>query len=199
MDTPTPVKLLSISGTRSVGKDTLYHRLRTLNPAFRRYAFADAVRNDLAPFIQLHYGFDIWNCTPEEKEIARPLLIAHGMGMRAKDELHWVKIIARQLESDLAANPDMIGTLNDGRFINECTFFRDRYGEAFKQVNVTRVGSPTPTDEEEKHYRQVAAMADRHLSWGNDTEEDQLEQARILMERFGIPLTPTEQPASVAR
>ncbi len=175
---------VAITGTRSVGKDTLFTLLRTLDPRFVRYAFADAVRADLAPFVLEHYGIDIWTCLGEQKELIRPLLIAHGMAMRARDPAHWVKRTIALIEQD-SANADAFGlsytpTVTDCRFVNEAALMRATF-PGFMLVNVTREGSPPPTEEEEKHYRAVASMADHHLHWGGETEAQQMDRAREVL------------------
>lgn len=176
--------LLILGCVRQVGKDTLAALLKRLNPAFTRYSFADALKEDLEPFIRQHFGFSIWDCTPGEKELVRSLLIAYGMARRQQDPDCWVKRTLGDIDTDLRVlsgiNVPCIPVITDGRFLNEITLVKERYPGA-RFINVERFGAPPPTDEEEKHYREVAKLADYHLVWGNDTEDEQLQRAREII------------------
>lgn len=180
------MKALAITGTKCVGKDTLFSLFHSLNSSFTRFAFADGVREDLAPFILQHYGFDIWTCTPEQKEIARPMMIAHGMAKRIEDPLYWVKRSIAGLEEKREWRRDIIPVFVDCRFENEAEFLRGYFGKDFKLLYLTRRESPPPTDEEEKHFRQVAAMANFHLSWGGEMREERLCLARKTLDALGF-------------
>jgi hypothetical protein len=185
----TPSLVLAITATRRAGKDTLYQRLNTLSPRFRRFAAADALKSQLAPFIQEHYGIDVWTAEGEDKELVRPLLISHGMAKRQRDASYWIRKVIEDIDATVALHPDTIPVVSDVRFINECAYLRASYPLAFRMLYLTRDGAPPPTEEEQKHYRDVAALADLTLHWGNDTMEQQLECARRVCADLGVALT----------
>jgi hypothetical protein len=180
--TPLP-PCLGLGFTRAVGKDTLAALMAQLDPRVRRYAFADPLKQDFAPFLSRHFGIDIWRCTPEEKEIVRPILIAYGMSQRARDPDYWVKRTVEAIKADIAKCPpaaDMIiPVVTDVRFSNEIDILRRELGALI--VHVTRDGAPPPTDEEAKHYAGLIPLADKHLHWGNDTFEEQTNMARVVL------------------
>lgn len=184
----TPSLVIGLSGCRQVGKDGLFRSFHSLNNRCYRKAFADRLKEDVEPLIRAQFGFDPKNLAPAEKEIVRSLYIGYGMAWRAADPLHWVKIVSQEIDqiATIETGIEHVAVVCDFRFENECQYFRDRYGNAFRQINVTRIGSPPPTDEEEKHFRKVAAMADYSLNWGNDTEEQQLGHARRVLEWVGL-------------
>lgn len=170
---------VAITGTRKVGKDTLYQLVRQINPQFKRYAFADAVRSDLEDFLKKHYGIDVWNCTEEGKEVIRPFLITHGMAKRRQDPLHWVK---KTIASITASSPtETHPFITDCRFANEAMVLKDAFPN-FRLINLARIGAPDPTDEEKKHFQTVSAMADYHILWGDDTEAQRAEIAAKLVQ-----------------
>lgn len=178
-----PNTVLLIGSTKMVGKDTLYQRLAQLDSRFTRFSFADQLKDDLNPLIRGRFGFDIWTCKPEEKELVRPILIKYGMAQRQRDPDHWVKRLYELIEARWVHHPNIIPVITDGRFLNEVDFFKSIYpGSIF--VQLFRDGAPPPTDEEEKRWRQLAAQADITIKWGNNTEEEQLEHARKLIERL---------------
>jgi hypothetical protein len=180
--------IVGLTATRNSGKDTLFECFHELNPAFRHRAFANALKRDVAGIVRDHMGFDPDNLTPEQKEIVRPLWIGYGMAQRARDPLHWVKVVARDIEMDRGSDSGTprIETVVDCRFENEVNYFRERFGSSFYLINITRAGAPPPTEEEEKHCHKVAAMADYHLNWGKDTKEERLNHARRILKWLDI-------------
>lgn len=178
--------VIAITATRQSGKDTLCRRLRSLNRNITRGAFADKLKQDLRPLIYQQFGFDIMSCTNEQKELVRDILISYGMAWRAVEPLHWVNELIDHVEMARTSNPAMIPCICDVRFENETQHLRDTYGTSFVLINLTREGSPPPTDEEEKHFREVAAMADFHLHWGHNTKEEQLVHARRILKWVGL-------------
>lgn len=179
--------VIGITGTRGSGKDTLFNLLSRLDVRCVRFAFADPLRVELNPFLLSHFGVDIWDCTPVEKEMVRPLLIGHGMARRNQDPLYWVRKTVDAMHADMVAveklGAILIPVITDVRFENEATFLREAF-PGFRLVDVVRDGAPPPTEEEEKHFRKVAVMADIRLEWGNDDDEAQLARARGILKRL---------------
>ena len=173
---------LLLCGCRQAGKDTLFHLLHSLDSRCRRYAFADKLKEDLRQLCLSQFGIDPPPTTGAEKEFLRPLLIAYGCMWREKDPDHWVAKVADHIQQNHLCNPQpMLHITTDGRFANEITLFRKRFGSNLRVVWVDRIGAPPPTDEERKHIDSVKAMADYHIIWGNDTKESQLAEACVLM------------------
>lgn len=180
MTTHPPI--LALGFTRGVGKDTLTQALAQLDPRVTRYAFADPLKADLAPFLLEHFGINVWSCTAEEKEIIRPVLIGYGMAQRARDPDYWVKRTVKAIKQDLAqtrAAVELFPVITDVRFYNEMTILRRDLGARI--VHVTRDGAPPPTDEEAKHYASLIPQADFHFHWGNDDDADRLLHASRLL------------------
>ena len=171
-----------LGSQRQVGKDTLCQRLAEIDARFKRFSFADELKKDVAPFIHQKFGFDIFSCSPEEKELIRPILIAYGMSQRQRDPDYWIKRLVSNINSELAWYPRMIPVITDGRFMNEVSFFRQRYDVTF--VQIFRHGAPSPTEEEEKHWPALADQADYVIRWGENSPEEQKEIARKLSRRI---------------
>lgn len=181
-----PITACAITATKQSGKDTLVRHLISLNPRFTRFGFADRLRDDLAPFVRQYFDKDVWTTIPIIKEGLRPLLIGYGMAQRAFNEDHWVARSVGHAREIMAKDPLVIPIWSDGRFVNEIRYLRAEFGDGFRLINLTREGAPPPTDEEEKHFRQVAAMADFHLHWGGEDEEGQREKAREVLRWLGL-------------
>ena len=199
MSDDTPSLVIALHGVRGSGKDTLCSHLIALDKRFKRLAFADSLKQDCAAFIKQYYdGVDVFTASGVDKEWIRPLLIAHGMAMREKDPLYWCRkvsnaILYDQEEREGGTALDTVHVVTDCRFVNEARHLRDTFqtwrpdvgGSAFVLINVTRDGGPSPTDEEEKHYRDVAVLADYHLHWGNDASDQQRARAKKLFDWLG--------------
>lgn len=85
-------RLLGLAGFSRTGKDTACRLL-----GGHRIAFADALKEDLAPIIRDRYGFSPSNLTPEQKEILRPLFVAHGACARAVDPDIWIRPVEERI------------------------------------------------------------------------------------------------------
>lgn len=175
-------KILLLGATRMTGKDTLCQRLMELNPRFKRFSYADELKNDLSSFVADRFGFSIWNCSPEEKELIRPLMIAYGMAQRSRDPDYWAKRTQENIENYLAYHPQCIPVVTDVRFSNELVLMRRDYDATF--LFLERKGAPPPTEEEEKHWPTLKEQADFVLEWGNNSVEEQRDIAKRLLKQI---------------
>ncbi len=182
-----PPLVLSLAGNRAVGKDTLFSALHSVDNRFRSYAFAAPLKRDLVPFLLQHFDIDPQTATGSAKELIRPMLIAYGCAKRAIDPDYWVSRTIMQIQSDWnGRDASFIPVVTDCRFENEARLLRKSFGDGFRLINLTRKGAPPPTEEEEKHYRRVAELADHCINWGDDTPEQRLDIAREIIK--GLPL-----------
>lgn len=187
VDMKTYPLIVGLTGTRGVGKNLLYDCLHQLDGRFQSYSFAGALKHDLSDLVKDNFGWDSVEPTPKQKEILRHLYIGWGMTCRAADEFHWIKKVDERIEfmAEYGQPKNVtsrIPTILDFRFKNEVIYFRNKYKDKFKLINITREGSPEPTDEEKKHFREVASMADYSLHWGGNTHEERLDKAHGLWE-----------------
>ena len=175
--------VLGISGTRNAGKDTLFSHLKAIDPRFQHFAFAATLKADLRQLIQSQFGVDPLTAEGKDKELIRPILVAYGCVWRDVDIDHWAKTVAAQITENRENNPQpFIGCCCDFRFVSEVELFRKTFGPSFRLINVFRTDAPPPTDEEQKHFQKVAAMADYSITWGNDTEAQRAETAAKLIQ-----------------
>jgi hypothetical protein len=172
--------LLLISGPRQVGKDTLLKWLYGIDSRITRFSFADRLKEDLSGLLMEQFNIDPFDCTAEQKELTRDILIAYGCTWRAIDSDHWVDHVIHRIRRQEKVDEFFIPAVSDGRFPNEIVRLRQEYGAGLHHIDITRVGAPPPTSEEEKHYRQVAAMADYHLNWGHNDMPAQIEHAKTV-------------------
>ena len=83
-------KMIGLCGLARTGKDTLCQALinecATRGIRAKRYSIADELKKQLYPFIWQQYEIDIYNCTNEEKELVRPLMVDWGLIHRQRSE-----------------------------------------------------------------------------------------------------------------
>ena len=75
-------KNIGISGVAGCGKNTLSEiiikLLKRLELPYRELSIANNLKKELSIASRELYGIDSSNCTREEKDIIRPMLVAHG-------------------------------------------------------------------------------------------------------------------------
>lgn len=99
-------KVIAFSGAARVGKDTFSNCLiKQLNLSIpklvcEKFSFAQGVREELQEFIEKHYNINAWTEDNKEKEIIRPLLIAHGNAKReSSNNQYWINYLCKKLHS----------------------------------------------------------------------------------------------------
>lgn len=144
--------VIGLAGFAQSGKDTLFHCLNKHGKGnYRRYAFADALKDQLADRVKSEFGWDIYNLTKEQKDIVRPLMLELGAGKRKEDPLHWVNILyTKILEDQIAAKTPFNAVITDVRYMNEASFFASKFPD-FKLVAITRFGNVAANPEEETY------------------------------------------------
>lgn len=95
---------LGIAGAATVGKDTYYRLLKQIcSEEFGvnviRFALADSLKNDLYSLILYKYGVDIFNCSTEDKNKVRHLLVSHARAMRQNTNgRYWIDKLQSEIE-----------------------------------------------------------------------------------------------------
>ena len=114
------VNLIGIAGVAGSGKDTFAQIIKKVFESngfeVNCLSFAKKLKEEVAEVSKDMYGIDTMNCTREEKNLVRPLLLAHGAIMREKTKgQYWIDGI-----KDLVSN-DKINIITDVRFCEyEC-------------------------------------------------------------------------------
>lgn len=176
--------VIGISGSRCVGKDTFYNVLYKLNNRFKRYAFADALKYDLHPLIQTQFNIDLFNIRPYDKEVIRPIMVSYGTAWRTFDKNHWVKKVYNQIENEYAYEKTIVPVITDLRYDNELQFLKDKYGEKFLHIHISRLYGPEPTEEELESISAIIHLADVHITWGNNSEQEKMNIVRKIYDKY---------------
>ena len=89
--------VIGLSGVAGAGKD-LFFSLLSNKLNCQKFSLADALKNEVGLFSYPQYGIDPLNCSREEKNIIRPLLVLHGTFKRGQSEgRHWVEKLNKKI------------------------------------------------------------------------------------------------------
>ena len=173
-------KNIGISGVAGCGKNTLSEiiikLLQRLELPYRELSIAKNLKQEVSWVSRELYGINSSNCTREEKDTIRPLLVAHGVIKRElSNGRHWVEMLNKELA------PDKINIITDIRFnkyekdevywlkkeINGVLIHLSRYDE----IKGKRVFFSPANEEERRNDPLVKKESDFALNW--KTEEDQ--------------------------
>ena len=173
-------KNIGISGVAGCGKNTLSEiiikLLKRLELPYRELSIANNLKKELSIASRELYGIDSSNCTREEKDIIRPMLVAHGcIKTKLSNGTHWTSLLNKELA------PEKINIITDVRFneyekdevywvkneINGVLIHLSRYEER----ELERVYLKPANEEEKRNDPLVRKESDFCLSW--KTQRDQ--------------------------
>ncbi len=126
--------VIGVGGFARAGKDTFVkvakNILRANGYSCIKLAFADALKEEIDPFLREHYNISAWTDDTEEKALIRPYLVAHGCGKRIiSNGRYWVDKIDQAIEN-IHFNEDVI-FISDCRFPNEADWLHNKWGGWF--------------------------------------------------------------------
>lgn len=128
--------VIGVGGFARSGKDTFVKIARKIlkehGYSSMKLAFADALKEEIDPFLVTNYGISAWTDDTEQKKIIRPFLVAHGCGKRQQSNgQYWVDKIDREIEG--VRCEDVI-FISDCRFPNEVDWVHQKWGGWFVHV-----------------------------------------------------------------
>ena len=173
--------IICLSGFATSGKDTFYKLLVQnsqtpfIESPYKRVAFADELKKSAAPYIKSTLGIDIFNCTPEEKEKARPILISLGCWARDNiSENYWVDKVLDQVRKNEEQKYDTV--ITDVRFASEFDRLCDIFGSKnIIGVKIVRTDSEYfPPDKELENQPLVDKFIDYIVEWKTERNLDNL-------------------------
>ena len=167
-------KMIGLTGVARSGKDTFYSILKKYlqekGIKSQRLAFADALKNELHEFTKDKFKIDLFDCTPEDKEIVRPLMVAYGKCRRSQTEgKYWTSTIEPKVNALIASN--QIPILTDVRYIeykdDEYSWLKSRNGiliHISRKLNDGSLVLPANV-EERSNDNKLKAVADYSVCW----------------------------------
>lgn len=124
--------VIGVGGFARAGKDTFVKIARNIlekkGYTTHKFAFADTLKVELDPFLKHHYGISAWTENTDEKNIIRPIMVAHGCQKRFQTKgMYWVEQVDRLLNHETTKTID-IAFISDCRFPNEVEWVHSRKG-----------------------------------------------------------------------
>lgn len=123
--------VIGVGGLARSGKDTFAKIAKKILKANGyssiKLAFADALKEEIDPFLIEYYGISAWTENTEEKNIIRPLLVAHGCQKRVQTNgTYWIEKIQHALDT-IHFGEDVV-FVSDCRFPNEADWVHENGG-----------------------------------------------------------------------
>ena len=170
------VNLIGIAGVAGSGKDTFAEIIKKVFESngfeVNCLSFAKKLKEEVAEVSKNMYGLDTTNCTREEKNLIRPLLLAHGAIMREKTKgQYWIDGI-----KDLVSN-DKINIITDVRFCeyecDEVDWIQSNNGivvhiTRFFEENGERIYISPDNEYEKRNNKILKNRANYSFSWPTD-------------------------------
>ena len=173
--------IICVTGFATSGKDTFYKLLveNSQTPfiptPYKRVAFADELKKSTAPLIKSIHNIDIFNCTPEQKEIARPILISVGCWARDNiSENYWVDKTIEQIKKNEEQKYDTI--IPDFRFPSEIIRLKEVFGDKkVLGVKIVRTDSDyIPPQKELENSPLLDKFIDYTINWKTELDLNKL-------------------------
>ncbi len=171
---------IGISGVAGCGKNTLstiiIKSLQRMELPYRELSIATNLKQELSWVSRELYGINSSNCTREEKDTIRPLLVAHGeIKRKLSNGRHWVEVLNKELA------PDKINIITDIRYnkyekdevfwlkneINGVLIHLSRYDE----TNRGRMYFPPANETEKENDPLVKSESDFILNWKSEKDD----------------------------
>tara|TARA_R110000824_G_scaffold55069_19_gene151805 strand:- start:8437 stop:9030 length:594 start_codon:yes stop_codon:yes gene_type:complete len=165
---------IALSGVAGCGKNTvstiITKLLNRLDLPYKELALADNLKKELIPSLKELYGIDPSNCSRGEKDLIRPVLVAHGEIKRSLSEgRHWVDQVNSKLDAE------KINIITDVRFNkyekDEVYWVKNEINgvlihiSLYNNKNNQRVFLPPANETELKNDLLVKKQADFILNW----------------------------------
>lgn len=183
------------AGNATVGKDSFYELLQKSlsNYTVARFALADSLKRKMSNFVEDTFNIDIFNCTREEKELIRPLMVEVGKIKRKQSNgQYWWKLLDEKMEK---TNFD-IGVVTDCRYAegngtdeldwalskkpNSVLVFIKRYD---KFMNDGRAYVVAPNIDEKVNNERIEKKSDYILDW-HSVGRDRLNELQSYIDSF---------------
>lgn len=167
-------KIIAITGIARAGKDSLCKILCGLfhsdGISAKRFALADELKNDLAPFILDKFGVDLYNVEGPTKELIRPIMVAYGGAKRKETKgRYWTHKLENKIKEDSA----QVAIITDVRY---CEYVHDEDFWVKEKmqgdiIHVTRLidglKQLPPNEDEASNDPLLWEKADFRLEWGS--------------------------------
>lgn len=174
--------MIGISGVATSGKDTLFILLQKFfkdhGLKMKRFALADSLKEDLAPFVEEKLNLNIFKLSPDEKELIRPILVSYGKIKRINSNgRFWIERLQKLNEFN---QKNIIPVVTDIRYQeypkDECSWLKEENNGILIHISRFCKGKMIlPANlEEDKNNKILIDRADYAFSWCTEKNIDKL-------------------------
>ena len=160
--------VIAISGLAQAGKDTfcrlLINKFEKRGIKAERFALADELKEKINPFLVQNFNINIFDCTIQQKELVRPLLVTFGKIKRIQSEgKYWTNLLQNQIMESKAT----VAIITDVRYdeYSEDEIFWSKNKMKAPLVYISRNGIKPPNKEEMENDPKLKAAADYIVNW----------------------------------
>jgi len=160
--------VISTCGLARSGKDTfcrlLIAKLSQRGIRAERFALADSLKEKMLPFLVENFNINVFDCTTEQKELIRPLLVDFGKIKRIQTEgKYWTRLLENQISQSQAK----VAIITDVRYDEypEDEIFWARNQMKALVVYISRTGIVPPNKEEAENDPRLRKAADYTVNW----------------------------------
>jgi len=186
---------IGVTGLAGSGKDLFIKLLSDRLPNTKRFALADQLKSILDPEIQANYGFSIFNCTPAQKEIARPFLVGWAREKRIEMKgRYFIELLDPKIKEYKSFYPNSIICISDVRYDDyekdEAYWVKEEnkgilvHIQKYKYVDKKQTFFSPPNEEEARNDPKMLKKANYRIIWPDmsyNSIED-LDKSKILYE-----------------
>jgi len=176
------MRVIGITGVARVGKDTLCANLikayKNEGLVAKRFALADELKDAMRIFLFDNFNIDILNCSPEDKELIRPLLVEFGRAKRIQSNgTYWTSLLYEKMLKAQQEQPFDIAIVTDIRYaeydFDEVDWLHSHDGTLIHLSRFLLDGSllQPPNQDEEKNDPILFEKADIVLRLETDLEK----------------------------
>lgn len=166
-------QVIGLSGVAGSGKDTLFTLLSLRNQNIKRFALADILKEEISPFIKDLYGIDILNCSRDEKNLVRPILVEHGKIRRTLTSgTYWTSKLTQAIKEFTSLDPKNIAIITDVRYAeyeeDELFWLKKTLNGYLVHITMTLDKGERlmpPNKEEERNDPVLKKNADIKIAW----------------------------------
>ena len=171
--------LIGLTGLATTGKDLVCAKMGDRGPV-KRVALADNLKKDCRAFLMDKFGIDVNSCSPSEKELIRPLLVAFGKVRRVQSKgTFWTSQVTDDVIESSKTSLVIVTDIRycDPSFENDEVFWLKKLGgklihiKRHTIVNGEKIYVKPPNEDEAKFDPLLQSHADFCIDWPTCLED----------------------------
>ena len=165
--------LVGFTGLATSGKDLLCAKIKERG-SVNRMALADNLKSDVRGFLIDKFSIDIMNCSPAEKELIRPLLVAYGKVKRIQTKgTYWTSKIEHEARNKKTSSVVVVTDVRycDTKYADDEVYWLKRLGGVLVHISRYEIKNGkknfvVPPNDDEAYFDPIlSAIADYHVEW----------------------------------